>query len=330
MLTRTQALMGTFVSMTLPAKHNQQISEAFQKIKTIELSLSSYDHNAHLFTLNQTHKIDYDEYLAQALLASKKFYDETDGYFDITIGSISKKLYRFGEKNSTVPSKQALKKAILNIEGVYIDQTTIRTQKEITLDLGGMGKGFGVDHVASFLQDHNITKGVVALSGDIRCLDLCQFGLQSPFKETPFALLHSKVPHLSISTSGTYRRYVQDTAHHHLINPKQATQGKSFISVSLFTKANNTKIDAYATAISVMPEQKAFSFLKQHKEIGYIVMTKAGAVYYGNLDKLVSLEWLEKSENATRSNKNKNNTTKRLIENSFTHPVTTISNEIKK
>ena len=55
--------------------------------------------------------------LAKALLASQKLYYETNGYFDITIGSISKKLYRFGEENSTIPSQQALRDAELNIEG---------------------------------------------------------------------------------------------------------------------------------------------------------------------------------------------------------------------
>lgn len=330
MLTRTQALMGTYVSITLPKQHNKQISESFEKIKQIELALSSYDENAALYKLNQTHHINYNVDLANALIASKALYYETDGYFDVTIGSISKKLYRFGEENSAIPSQEALHQAVLNIEGIHMDDKSITSQKNLTIDLGGIGKGFGVDHVAEYLQEQNITQGIIALSGDIRCLDLCEFGLQSPFKASAFALLHSRIPQLSISTSGTYRRYVGSQEHHHLIDPKRATQGKAFLSVSLFTKANNTKLDAYATAISVMPKKKAFTFLDEHKEVGYIVMTQDGAIHYGNLDGLVSLEWLEKSEKSTKSKTKTKSSTKVPIIHNFTHPDANISNEIKK
>lgn len=330
MLTRTQALMGTYVSITLPKQHNTQISESFEKIKQIELALSSYDENAALYKLNQTHHIDYNAHLAEALKASKNLYDETDGYFDVTIGSISKKLYRFGEDNSTIPSQKVLSQAVLNIKGIYIDETSITTQENITVDLGGMGKGFGVDHVADYLLEQNITQGIIALSGDIRCLNRCEFGLQSPYKASAFALLHSQVPQLSISTSGIYRRYIQSQEHHHLIDPKRVTQGRAFISVSLFTKADNTKIDAYATAISVMPKERAFAFLNAHKEIGYVVITQDGRVHYGNLDGLVSLEWLEKREKSTKSKTNTKSSINAPIKNSLTHPDATISNEIRK
>ena len=88
--------------------------------------------------------------------------------------------------------------------------------------------------------------------------------------------------------------------------------------------------DAYATAISVMPKEKAFAFLHTHKEIGYVVMTQDGTVHYGNLDGLVSLDWLEKSEKSTKSKtKTKSSTTVPIIHN-FTHPDANISNEIKK
>jgi len=330
MLTRTQALMGTYVSITLPKIDNKQISESFKKIKDIESVLSSYNTNAALYRLNQTHRIDFNAELAKALKASKALYYETDGYFDITIGSISKKLYGFGEGNNTIPTQKALDDAILNIEAVNIGNEMITTQKNITLDLGGMGKGYAVDHVATYLQEYKITQGIIALSGDIRCLDLCEFGLQSPFKDSSFALLRSHIPQLSISTSGTYRRYVQTQEHHHLIDPKRATQGKAFISVSLFTQADNTKIDAYATAISVMPKEKAFAFLREHKEIGYVVMTHDRTIHYGNLDGLVSLEWLENSENATSSSTKTNSNTKEPIRSSLSHPEENRPNEIIK
>ena len=127
--TRTQALMGTFVHITLPSQYNPQTSQSFRLIKEIEHSLSSYDSKALVYRLNLKHQVPYDDYLAETLLLSKKYYKDTHGYFDITIGSISKKLYHFGEENNTVPSKEALQQAKLNIEAIEINATAISTEK---------------------------------------------------------------------------------------------------------------------------------------------------------------------------------------------------------
>jgi len=151
---------------------------------------------------------------------------------------------------------------------------------------------------------------------------VCDFALQSPFSEQTFATLTSNIPNLSISTSGTYRRYVKDKTHNHLINPKTATQGKAFVSVSLFTNAANAKIDAYATALSVMPKQKALAFLKAHDEIGFVLVESNGEIVYGNLEKFVSIQWLDYKEKATIPNISRNTTTNTPIETNLIHPDT--------
>ena len=328
--TRTQALMGTFVHITLPSQYNPQISQSFSLIKEIEHSLSSYDSEALVYRLNLKKHVHYDNYLDEALQDSKTYYQDTHGYFDITIGSISKELYHFGEENSSVPSQEALQKAKLNIEAIEINANTISTEEDITIDLGGMGKGYAVDKVADFLEEQNITQGIVALSGDIRCLDVCSFELQSPYSEQTFASLKSKIPNLSISTSGTYRRYVGSQENHHLINPKTSKQGRAFVSVSLFTHANNAKIDAYATAISVMPEDVALAFLKEYDEVGFILVKSDGKIVYGNVEKFVSLTWLDYKEKATIPNNSKKINTKSPSKSNLTHPDTTTPKMISK
>jgi thiamine biosynthesis lipoprotein len=330
MLTRTQALMGTFAHITLPKNENKQISRSFQQMKEIERSLSSYDPEALVYRLNQTHEVPYDTTLAEAIMASKQYYQHTQGYFDITIGSISKDLYRFGETNSTIPSDEALAKSHLNIEGITIHHTFIKSDQNITIDLGGIGKGYAVDKVVERLRSHNISQGIVALSGDIRCLDQCTFVLQSPFSDQAFASLSAKRAQLSISTSGTYRRYVKDQTHHHLINPKTTAQGKAFVSVSLFTYADNTKIDAYATAISVMTKEEAFSFLSLHEDIGFILVDSSGKIFYGNLAPFLLLQWIAYKEKATMSKSTKKTSKNNTKEINLIHPDITTPTEIRK
>lgn len=330
MITRTQVLMGTYVSIALEAKQNAQITHAFEHIKQIEASLSNYDPDASLSNLNATHRIDHDPLLAEALSLSVVYYNQTNGYFDVTIGSISKELYHFGEDKTFSPSKEALKAAHLDIHGIHINSQSISTEANISIDLGGMGKGYGADKVAAYLKEQNISKGIIALSGDVRCLHRCEIALQSPYSEQTFATIQSKHPNLSVSTSGTYRRFATTKAEHHLINPKTALQGCEFVSVSLFTTANNSQIDAYATAISVMPRDKALSFLKHMRSIAFVLVDKKGKILYGNTKDLIEIRWLDYKENASKESKSVRAETNETIAKSFIHPDTSHPKEIIK
>jgi len=289
-LQRTQVLMGTFVSITLDEQNQHEINNGFQLLKKIENSLSSYKKSALLHTLNKKKKIQADNYLLEALQKSKEMYNLSNGYFNITIGSITKKLYKFGEEEA-LPTQEALQNAKVNIEMIHIKDKTITISPETTLDLGGIGKGYAVDKLANYYREKNISKGIIALSGDIQLLHPTTLYIESKNTQA-IAKLETLHPNTSVSTSGTYRRYVKTQEHHHLINPKSKQQGKSFSSITLITLQNNTMIDALATALGVMSEKEALTFLLKNPHIGYILVKENGNILYGNLKKLSHITWL--------------------------------------
>ena len=287
---RTQVIMGTFCTITLEEKHSQDIDAGFTHLKNMESILSSYQSTALVSKLNSNRTILTYITLKDILEKSKKYYKQTHGYFDISIGSITKKLYHFGEEEK-IPTQKEIHTASLGINSIVLSQKDIHLEDNITIDLGGIGKGYGVDSLSVYYANKGIRKGKIALSGDIRCLDACKVGIQNPFKEDEtISIFNSKVPNLSISTSGTYRRYIEDKKHHHLINPKTKTQGRSFVSVTIVAKANNTLCDAMATAISTMPKDVALKFVKSQSEFGYFLITPDGEKILGNLEKFVDFK----------------------------------------
>jgi len=288
---RTQMQMGTFCSISLKKRDQHQINEGFKLLKQIELSLSSYNQYALLYKLNETKTIKADPYLLESIQKSQGIYEKSNGYFNIAIGSVTKKLYDFGGEEK-IPTQEALEDANTNINGIYIHNKQITLDENITLDLGGMGKGFGVDKVADYYREQNITYGIITLSGDIQALHPTTIYIDSPFHKKPFAKIETLQANTSISTSGTYRRYVKDKKHHHLINPKSKKQGQSFVSITLITQENNTLIDAMATAIGVMSEKEALKFLVNNPHIAYVLVRPNGNILYGNFESLVEIEWL--------------------------------------
>lgn len=285
---RTQVLMGTYVSISLPHEDIDYSSLAFERLKEVEMALSSYDREAQIYRLNYEREVSISKDTLEALSLSEEYYHQTEGYFDITIGSVTKGLFHFGE-SERVPGRDELVKAKVDFKGLHFNDEKAWVEEGVLIDLGGMGKGFGVDKARELLEEKNISKGVIALSGDIFCFHRCEMQIQNPFAEKPFASFRMAQKNTSISTSGNYRRYVEEMKYNHLINPKTRESSKSFVSITLMsTEHSNSDLDAYATAASVMPRKKAVAFLDESNGLGYLLVTADKKVLMNDLFKLLS------------------------------------------
>jgi thiamine biosynthesis lipoprotein len=80
-----------------------------------------------------------------------------------------------------------------------------------------------------------------------------------------------------VSTSGNYERYIKNKTHNHLIDPKTRKSQQQYASITLIDTKDNTRIDALATAVSVMEEEKAIRMLENLK-IGYVLILNDGTI----------------------------------------------------
>ena len=277
-LSRTKVALGTFVSISLDLKNKKYIEDGFGIINDVELSLSSYKPQAKIYQLNENKTVDLDRYTYEALLLSRKYYEKSDGYFNIAIGKVTKDLYRFGEEEK-VPTNAEVMKVNLDYRNLYFSKTKAFLYDGIKIDLGGMGKGFAVDKVTEYFKSKNIDNVIVAASGDIRCLSECEIEVADPFSEETLLSFSTLAKEMGVSTSGNYNRYVKSIEHNHLINPKLKKSQLNFISITLISEISNSDLDAYATATSVMPLQKAYQFLDS-LDLAYIIMQSDKVLRY--------------------------------------------------
>lgn len=271
MTLRTQLVMATLVSINIEEKNSHLIKDAFEIIKKVDNSLSSYKENSIISKLNKIKVVKLDSLSFEALSLSKEYYKKSDGYFNIAIGSITKDLYRFGEENNSIPSEYELHSSKVNFKALSFDENEARLDEGIKVDLGGMGKGFGVDKISEYLISNGVKEAVVSASGDIRCLNICNISIKNPFSDSLMLELKTKKTNLGITTSGNYNRYIKNKKYNHLINPKTKYSGENFASITLVGDIKSSALDAYATAASVMPKTKAYEFLDL-LGIGYIVI----------------------------------------------------------
>lgn len=270
MLTRTKVQMGTFVSISLDEKNQHYFKEAFHIIDDVERSLSSFNHQSPLYKLNQNGYTKITLYLYEALQLSQKYYAKTDSYFDIAIGRITKDAYRFG-LNERVPSDKQLRESNVSLNALLFNRYEARRKGNIKIDLGGMGKGYAVSKVAEYFKAHHISEAKIAASGDIRCLSSCKIAVNNPFSDNVLASFSTRYGDMGVSTSGNYEHYVKIKKNNHLINPKTKHSQQNFISITLISRVPSSDLDAYTTAVSVMPMKKAYEFLNS-LPVGYIVL----------------------------------------------------------
>lgn len=275
---RTQLHMGTLMSVTVV--EDRLSDEIFALFSDLDNRLSTYKHDSEISRLNRDLDLNVSEVTRNVLERSLEMYRLSDGAFDVTIGSVTHGVYRFGYDNEHLPSQKELQNAekLVGSNQMKLEGNNIKLLSGTIIDLGGIGKGYAVDLAINLLKQKGVANAVVAASGDIGCLGECVVNIQDPFHTQGYiATITSTLSRLAVSTSGNYERYIKNKTHNHLIDPKTGKSQQRYASITLIDTEDNTRIDALATAVSVMDEKKAIAMLKK-LNIAYVLIRNDGSM----------------------------------------------------
>ena len=269
--TRSWTAMGTIVSLSLyeadPNREGALFGQVEQRVNHLEEILSSHIQASELSRLNRLHsgqKMRVSQKLWDAVNAGKFWNDKTLGAFDITAGPLIRLWKKAGEVRK-VPTETELEAARdeMGVDKIklYANDRTILKKADVTIDLGGLGKGFTADDIASLLQNQGVASALVAMSGDIRALGRrpdgkpWRVGIQDPRYPDDFGALATVVQltDMAVSTSGNYRRFVEIGGKHysHIVDPRSGRTAENVPSVSVIGPDALTT-DILGTALSVL------------------------------------------------------------------------------
>lgn len=134
----------------------------------------------------------------------------------------------------------------------------------VSLDLGGIAKGYGVDAAARALVDHGVFHGLVNVGGDIRALghsddgDDWEIGVRSP--EDPRRLATTlRLADGAVATSGDYLRYFEHGGrrYHHLLDPETGLPRRSRTRTLTIEATTCMTADAAATTVFGMSRRRS-------------------------------------------------------------------------
>ena len=271
----TRVMMGTFITLSLPDGHDAERERAFLIMEGVDRRFSTYKPDSEISRLNRGEGLIPSSAMQEMLGYATSLYRLTEGVFDPTVGGYTKSAYAFGTEKESLPDDATLSRLAerVGLDELDTQAVPLRLPEGMQLDFGGIAKGYAVQKAGEYLIKAGITRGQIAASGDILCLDRCEVRITHPKDETrDFARFRTRFPMTSVSTSGTYRRYIGDTAHHHLLDPKSGRSQSHALSVTLLARHANTFLDALATAVSIMPSKKAIALLESLPDVGWFII----------------------------------------------------------
>ncbi len=306
-LERNQTIMGTTARLVLPSQFAALHNTGFSLLQQIDSELSTYQSDSPVSMLNRTGAVENPpSSLLEILKLSREANQETQGYFDAMIGSATLDVYHFDQLNTKSPEHASPPKGSIkswfseglslgSFDNVEISEKRVRFLRQgLKVDFGGIGKGYAIDRVAELMKARGVRVGRFGLSGDIRCFGSCAVMIEDPrtlnlpAEGRALAVLYSKGDEMAFSTSGVSYRYLQNKNVNHLLDPHTLKPQQNILSVTLFGRVSNSKLDAYTTAVAVMPNDQALSWLARHGELGYVIVLADSTIRVSrNLEELL-------------------------------------------
>ncbi|WP_273568100.1 FAD:protein FMN transferase [Maribacter halichondriae] len=287
--------MGTQIRLVFYAQDKvaaDSISQkVFQRIDVLNTILSDYISDSELNRLCD--QVDSDVTVSPDLYSlletSMEISKKTDGAFDITIGPLIR-LWRNARKTEILPKKPEIKDALQFVgyqNLVFPKQNTVRLkEKNMQLDVGGIGKGFAADHALKILESNGITSALIDMGGDIRVSD-------SPPQKSHWTLVFYyydeqeqqvfqklKLKNQAVATSGDLYQFVEinGVRYSHIINPNTGMALQNGIQVTTIAPTG-TLADGYASAFSVLGIQKTKEKIEQIENIEVFVTERSEEKY---------------------------------------------------
>jgi FAD:protein FMN transferase len=169
---------------------------------------------------------------AEVLTAALAWAEASEGAFDPTLGG-AVRLWDVGHRSRPPAPAEVRRHAV---SGLYRalelgrragEPVVVYHDPAISLDLGGIAKGYGVDQAVAALRDWGVTSALVNVGGDLYALgenaagEPWDVGVRDPRDPNGLAA-RFRISDRAVATSGDYQHYFEHGGrrYHHLLDPR--------------------------------------------------------------------------------------------------------------
>lgn len=267
---RQALLMGNRFEITVVAEEEARaeacIEAAIAEIRRIEALLSTYREDSETNRINRNAGIAPVKVSAETyglVERSIRISRVTQGAFDISYGSIDKRLWNFDTTMTALPDEATARRMtrLVNYRNILLDsdeQTVFLLSPGMRIGFGGIGKGYAAEMAKKLLLGMGVSSGIVNASGDMAVWGRrpdggpWTVGIAHPdASNLPFATMEMRDS--AVATSGNYEKFVMigGRKYSHTIDPRTGLPVTGIKSVTVFSP-NAEICDAMATPVTIM------------------------------------------------------------------------------
>ena len=262
------------------------IDAAVTEIRRIEKLLTTFDSSSETSRINEMAgiapvKVSRETF--DIIKRSIRISRLTQGAFDISYGSVDKKLWNFDSQMKALPNLKTAKKMVrlINYKNIILDDgasTVFLKLKGMRIGFGGIGKGYAAERAKKIMQDAGVDSGIVNASGD-----LAAWGLQPDGKNWTIGIANPddsrqlfsflNITNMALATSGNYEKYVmiKGKKYSHTINPRTGLPVTGIKSVTIISP-NAEVADAMATPVMIMGIRAGLDMINQINDLEAIMI----------------------------------------------------------
>jgi len=272
---------------------NARIDEGIAEIQRIEKLLTTFSEDSETNRINQNAGIApvaVSRETFDLIARSLRISEITQGAFDITYGSIDKKLWNFDRTMTSLPDAETAKQMVrlINYRNVILDneqQTVFLKEAGMRIGFGGIGKGYAAEKAKLIMKQQGVVHGVVNASGDLTTWGLqpngqpWTVGIANP-DATGQIFSYMSISDLAVATSGNYEKFViiGGKKYSHTIDPRTGLPVTGIKSVTIIT-TNAEIADAMATPVTIMGIRTGLDMINQIKDIEAIIVDDHDRIY---------------------------------------------------
>lgn len=269
------------------------IDAAVDEIRRIEKLLTTFDENSQTNLVNRyagIQPVAVDRELFNIISRSIRISELTQGAFDITYGSIDKKLWNFDTTMNSLPDEGTAKRMVrlINYRNIVLDtdQCTVFLKKAgMRIGFGGIGKGYAAERARQILKERGVRSGIVNASGDLTAWGLqpsgkpWTIGIADP-DNTHQVFSHLAITDMAVATSGNYEKFVMigGKRYSHTINPRTGLPVTGIKSVTMISP-NAEVADAMATPVMIMGIRAGIDMVNQVNGLACIIIDDQNRLY---------------------------------------------------
>ncbi len=301
--------MGTSIEIRFSdngTKLNKQTEEEIiNLIGHLEILFNRSDKESDVYRVNEHAGLNPVQVSDEVLDVTKfavEYAKISKGAFDPSIAPLVD-AWGFLYRDFKVPNEAEIENILpfIDYTQIYINENNAAIylpHEEMSLDFGGIAKGFVIDQVKKHLKSAGIEHALINAGGDIGTIGnradggVWRVGVGNPKSPEEIIAIVPMESGSAIFTTGDYERFFEYDGdnYHHVLNPETGFPASGLTSVTVIADTA-VEADASSTAVFVLGQEEGLSLIEKRSGVeGVLITSEMELLISSGLEDIVELK----------------------------------------